>query len=176
MTNKKPTGKSEAKTKKLATIKKPTSQVKGKPTAEAKTTLRTKFHTKRSPDLIPVGENKNNRILRAVSKVSFRNNNQLAEAIKTSEYKAVELAPALQITYKKNRNQAVKMAEVFATTLSNKKDHRELFQSVALMEKDVRMVVIRGYRNAGEGRGVVHSISQLPRAQARTIMRDFVIK
>ena len=44
------------------------------------------------------------------------------------------------------------------------------------MPRAQRRTLIEGYRHAGQARGVVHAIGQLPRAQGRTLMRDLVLK
>jgi hypothetical protein len=54
--------------------------------------------------------------------------------------------------------------------------HREFFQHVALMSKKERLTVIKGYAKANQTRGIVHAISQLPRQQGQTLMRDLIIK
>jgi uncharacterized protein YicC (UPF0701 family) len=51
-----------------------------------------------------------------------------------------------------------------------------LFQGALAMSSSERHALIHGYRKAGQARGVVHAISQLPRAHGRTLMRDLVIK
>ena len=64
----------------------------------------------------------------------------------------------------------------YAMTIHKEGEHREFFQGVAQMKKKERLAVIQGYRNAGQSRGIVHAVSQLPRLQGRTLMKDFVIK
>lgn len=179
----------EKKTKKPSTkVKKETStletasKAKGKPITQKATPKQTdamansKTTKKKTPNLLPFAQNSNNRIIKALSKASFRSKKQLAQAVRTSGCKPVELAPALHMLFMEDEKKAVKMAEAYATSLNNIKEHREVFSSVALMDKPMRMTLIKGYRNAGAGRGVVEAISQLPRGQARTIMQDFVIK
>ena len=120
--------------------------------------------------------NRNNRIIKAIERVSFNNSKEMSDAIKNSKYRDVELAPAFQMIYRTDRKKAIKLAEAYAVSLPSITNQRELFLSAALMEKNERLALIRGYRNSGMGKGVVHAISQLPRMQARQIMKDFIIR
>lgn len=86
-----------------------------------------KATTARRP-VLHMQENPDNRIVKAFEKVSYRNKTMLCEAIKTSNYKPVELAPAIHTLYRRNPEKALKAAEVFAATLPNRRDHSELFQ------------------------------------------------
>ncbi|MBC7792451.1 MAG: hypothetical protein H7Z43_01985, partial [Clostridia bacterium] len=43
------------------------------------------------------------------------------------------------------------------------------------MKPELRRALIGGYRRAGQARGVVHAIGQLPRAQGHTLMRDLIV-
>ena len=92
------------------------------------------------------------------------------------DYTPVELAPAFHDAYGRSRHRAVALARAYATTLPNVDEHRQLFQRAAYMKPDERLALIEGYRKAGQGRGVVHAVSQLPRAHGRLIMRDFAVK
>ncbi|MCU7830808.1 MAG: hypothetical protein KZQ85_17250 [Candidatus Thiodiazotropha sp. (ex Myrtea sp. 'scaly one' KF741663)] len=117
-----------------------------------------------------------NKISRALADISLDNRVNVVKKLKQINFNAVDLTPALRETYKNKPENAVKLAEAYAVTLQDPKQHREVFQQAALLPKEERMVLIQGYRNAGEGRGIVHAISQLPRQHGRLIMRDFVLK
>lgn len=116
-----------------------------------------------------------NNMLDAVSKASFRSKSSINEAVKNCDYNAVELAPAVKMMFKESENKAIKLSESYAKNIGDQKHQREFFQGVAQMEKKERRAVIKGYRRADQSRGVVHAMSQLPRQQCRTLMRDFVL-
>ena len=118
----------------------------------------------------------NNRLAHALDRVSFRNKRALRAVVKAGGLRPVELAPAFRHTFRRNQGEAVRLAETFAGTLSDPLQHRELFQGALAMSSSERQALVHGYRKAGQARGVVHAISQLPRAHGRTLMRDLVIK
>ena len=115
-----------------------------------------------------------NSILIALESASFRSKKSVADAVRKCNYKSVELAPAVKMMYQQSENKAIKLSESYAKTIKDHKDNREFFQGVAQMQKKERLAVIKGYRNANQGRGVVHAMSQLPRQQCRVLMKDFV--
>ena len=117
-----------------------------------------------------------NRIIAALANAPYGNKTALVKKLKNSKFSRVELAPAFLNVFNENKENAQKLASVYATTLSTTIEHRELFQRVAAMDEEKQRVLIRGYRDAGQARGVVHAISQLPRKQASTMMRSFLIK
>ena len=117
-----------------------------------------------------------NRITERVSNVPIRDLAGFQKGLRELDYTTVELAPAFTDAYARSRHRAVALARAFATTLPGADEHRQLFQRAAYMKPDERLALIEGYRKAGQGRGVVHAISQLPRAHGRLIMRDFAIR
>jgi NTP pyrophosphatase (non-canonical NTP hydrolase) len=116
-----------------------------------------------------------NRLVHALGAVSFRNKNALRTAVRTADH-PLELAPAFRHTFRQDRDRAMRLAEAFAVTIKDPSHHRELFQQSLQMPAAQRRTLIQGYRHAGQARGVVHAIGQLPRAQGRTLMRDLVLK
>jgi phage-related protein len=118
----------------------------------------------------------NNRLSRALETNNFRSKTALQEIVKNTDFQAVELAPAFRSAFQRSEKYGERLAEVYAQTIPNLEQHRELFQQVAQLDTPERAALIKGYRKAGQSRGIVHAISQLPRAYGRTIMRDFVIK
>jgi len=107
--------------------------------------------------------------------VSFRNKKALQTAVRAADH-SLELAPAFRHTFNRSHDHALRLAEAFAVTIKDPAHHRELFQQSLQMPAAQRRTLIRGYRHAGQARGVVHAIGQLPRAQGRTLMRDLVLK
>ncbi|HKE97250.1 MAG TPA: hypothetical protein VKB34_23265, partial [Povalibacter sp.] len=115
------------------------------------------------------------RLMRAIEKASFHNKAALSRAVRDTPHSAIELAPAFRQVYKSQRINAVRLAESYAQSIPKLDDHRELFQQAATMSGDERKALIEGYRRAGQARGVVHAIGQLPRAQGRVLMNDFLM-
>ena len=96
---------------------------------------------------------------------------RLAEAQPTQS----DVGPVYRQVFHSSKTQALRLAEAFATTLPDIDHHRQLFQSVALRSPSERRTLLDGYRKAGQERWVVHAIGQLPTAQGRSLMKDFVI-
>lgn len=116
-----------------------------------------------------------NRLVHALEAVSFRNKSALRAAVRTAD-RPMELAPAFSHTFCQDHDHAIRLAEAFALTIKDPAHHRELFQQSLQMPAAQRRSLIQGYRKAGQARGVVHAIGQLPRAQGRTLMCDLVLK
>ena len=117
-----------------------------------------------------------NRITMQLASVPIRDSARLEKGLRAVDYTPVELAPAFDDAYARSRHRAVALARAYATTLPNADEHRQLFQRAAYMKQDERLALIEGYRKAGQGRAVVHAVSQLPRAHGRLIMRDLALK
>ena len=111
-----------------------------------------------------------------LASVPIRDSARLEKGLRAVDYTPVELAPAFDDAYARSRHRAVALARAYATTLPNADEHRQLFQRAAYMKQDERLALIEGYRKAGQGRAVVHAVSQLPRAHGRLIMRDLALK
>src|SRR5262249_5791430 len=86
-----------------------------------------------------------------------------------------EARPAYRRSYGQSKRQAVRLAEAFAPSLPESDQPRQLFQHVALRPSAERRALINGYRRAGQDRWVVHAIGELPAAQGRAMMKDFVL-
>jgi len=117
-----------------------------------------------------------NRILRAVAGRTGKTRRLFADALKAQDVRPVELAPAFKLLHDENPTRAGRLAEAYAVTLDDQLQHREFFQGVARLDQPQRVAAVRAYQNAGQAKGVVQAISLLPRAQGRTIMRDFIYK
>src|SRR5687767_6612711 len=116
-----------------------------------------------------------NRIAEVAVATPLKNRFELESRLRQLDYKPVELAAALQETHSSSPTKALNLARAYAKNLEIA-DQRELFQRTARLDEAERRTLIKGYRLEGQGRGVVHAVSQLPRAHARVIMRDFVLK
>ncbi|MCC7506629.1 MAG: hypothetical protein IT259_15095, partial [Saprospiraceae bacterium] len=162
-----PTGNTPKSTTKKTTQKKTSTQPATKTAQPGTRTTR--------PKGVPLQPD-NNRLLSALEGVSFRNKSALKTIVRHTPHQPVELAPTFHAIYGRNPEQAARLAETFATTLDTSSQHRELFQQASQLPVAERRALIQGYRKAGQARGVVHAISQLPRGQGRILMRDFLIK
>ncbi len=116
-----------------------------------------------------------NRIAEAAIATPLKNRFELESQLRQIEYRPIELAGALKDTFATSPAKAVNLGRAYAKNL-NLDEQRELFQRTARFEEPERRALIKAYRLEGQGRGVVHAISQLPRAQARVLMRDLVTK
>src|SRR5690606_4030939 len=117
-----------------------------------------------------------NRITLALDGVAMGRRAMVTKKLKETTFKPVDLAPAFLTVYKKSKDQGIVLAEAYAETIKNPEEHRELFQRVSLMKETERKAFITVYQNAGQGKGVVHAISQLPRGQAHLLMGDLLLK
>src|SRR5215218_8556330 len=86
----------------------------------------------------------------------------------------IELGPTFHRVFGKSKRQATRLAEAYATSLPEIAQHRQVFQAIAPRAAEERQALIAGYRAAGHVRWVVAAIGELPAAQGRTLMRDFV--
>ena len=130
----------------------------------------------RAPSLAHVKPGSNG-LLQAVERVSLGNRPALNAVVRSAPHHAVDLAPTFRAVFAHNRSGAAKLASAYAESVADARHHRELFQQAAsTMNTDERRTLIAGYRHAGQARGVVHAIGQLPRAQGRTLMRDLLVK
>lgn len=116
-----------------------------------------------------------NRIAEVAVATPLRNRFELESRLRQLDYKPAELAGALKDTFAVSPAKAVSLGRAYAKNL-DLKDQRELFQRAARFDEGERRTLIKAYRLEDQGRGVVHAISQLPRAQARIIMHDLVVK
>src|SRR5262245_31376951 len=116
-----------------------------------------------------------NRIAEAAIATPLKNRFELESQLRQIEYRPIELAGALKDTFATSPAKAVNLGRAYAKNL-NLDEQRELFQRTARFEEAERRTLIKAYRLEGQGRGVVHAISQLPRAHARVLMRDLVTK
>ena len=116
-----------------------------------------------------------NRIAEVAIATPLKNRFELESQLRQIEYRPIELAGALKDTFAVSPTKAVNLGRAYAKNL-DLADQRELFQRTARFAEDERRALIKAYRLEGQGRGVVHAISQLPRAQARVIMHDLVTK
>ncbi len=117
-----------------------------------------------------------NRITAATSDIPIADLAALRKQLKQTEFSAVEAAPAFTSAFDRSPNRAVALARGYAATLETTEDHRQLFQAVAGMDDTHRRALIQGYRQEGQGRGVVQAISLLPRAQGAAVMESLVLK
>ena len=117
-----------------------------------------------------------NRITAATSDIPIKDLPALRKQLKKTEFSAVEAAPAFVEAFDRSPNRAVALARGYAATLKTTEDHRQLFQAVAGMDDTHRRALIKGYREEGQGRGVVQAISLLPRTQGRALMESLVLK
>ena len=86
-----------------------------------------------------------------------------------------EVGPLYKAAYRTSRTQGLRVATALAKTLPDIDHHRQLFQAVALRPAKERRTLIDGYRKAEQDRWVVHAIGELPSAQGRSLMKDFVL-
>jgi hypothetical protein len=86
-----------------------------------------------------------------------------------------EVGPLYKAAYRTSRTQGLRVATALANTLPDIDHHRQLFQAVALRPAKERRTLIDGYRKADQDRWVVHAIGELPSAQGRALMKDFVL-
>ena len=86
-----------------------------------------------------------------------------------------EVGPLYKAAYRTSRTQGLRVATALAKTLPDIDHHRQLFQAVALRPAKERRTLIDGYRKAEQDRWVVHAIGELPSAQGRALMKDFVL-
>lgn len=161
------------KSKRTTRVKTAKARPKAKPVKKAIASSRSKKAVNTLPDITKMTPG-TNRLIKSLEKASFRNKKTLQSTIRKGNFKAVELAPAFSHVYKKSHQDAVKLAESYANDLPDLQQHRELFQDAVYLKKDERKALITGYRKAGQARGVVQAISQLPRGFGRVIMKDFV--
>ena len=117
-----------------------------------------------------------NRITAATSDIPIKDLPALRKRLTKTEFSAVEAAPAFVDAYDRSPNRAVALARGYAATLKTTEDHRQLFQVVAGLDDTHRRALIKGYREEGQGRGVVQAISLLPRTQGRAVMESLVLK
>src|SRR6478735_947327 len=117
-----------------------------------------------------------NRITAATSDIPIKDLPALRKQLTKTQFSAVEAAPAFVEAFDRSPNRAVALARGYAATLETTEDHRQLFQAVAGMDDTHRRALIQGYRQEGQGRGVVQAISLLPRAQGRAVMESLVLK
>ena len=106
-----------------------------------------------------------NRLLRAVEGISLQNTAALNAVVKRVPHKAVELAPTFHQVFQRNRSGAARLAQAYATSISDPLHHRELFQQAVEHGAGRAPHADRRLPPAGQARGVVHAIGQLPRAQ-----------
>ncbi len=104
-----------------------------------------------------------NRITVATARIPIKDLSALRTKLKYTPFAAVEAAPAFATAYDASPNRAIALARGYAATLETHEDHRQLFQSVAAMDEGHRRALVTGYRQEGQGRGVVQAISLLPR-------------
>ncbi|MBK9369678.1 MAG: hypothetical protein IPN01_25835 [Deltaproteobacteria bacterium] len=100
----------------------------------------------------------------------------LAAALQETPFRPVELGFAFREALAEGTATAKRLSGAYAVTLKRPEEHRAFFQSVMAIGDTERRVAVKGYREAGQGRGVVHAVSQLPRGQGRLLMRDLVLK
>ena len=105
-----------------------------------------------------------NRITAATSDIPIKDLTALRKQLTKTEFSAVEAAPAFVEAFDRSPNRAVALARGYAATLKTTEDHRQLFQVVAGLDDTHRRALIKGYREEGQGRGVVQAISLLPRS------------
>src|SRR5688572_16393096 len=105
-----------------------------------------------------------NRITEAIVHLPTQRRKAMIDQLKHMDLRSVDLAPAFSAAFAQSPQRGTRLREVYAITLSDPLQHRALFQNVALMPEAQRQALIQGYRKASQGRGVVHAISQLPRA------------
>src|SRR5687768_10626146 len=86
-----------------------------------------------------------------------------------------EVGPLYRAAYRTSRTQGLRVATALAKGLPDIDHHRQLFQAVALRTGKERRTLIDGYRKADQDRWVVHAIGELPAAQGRALMKDFVL-
>ncbi|MBA3475308.1 MAG: hypothetical protein H0T10_00955 [Actinobacteria bacterium] len=86
-----------------------------------------------------------------------------------------EVGPLYWAAYRTSRTQGLRVATALAKGLPETDHHRQLFQAVALRSEKERRTLIDGYRKAEQDRWVVHSVGELPAAQGRALMKDFVL-
>jgi hypothetical protein len=116
-----------------------------------------------------------NRLSRRLAAVSMHNAKAVDAIVQKTPATGVELVSTFRSEYASAPAQARMLAESYARSIKNPLDHRELFQEAAGMKSDERRALVAGYRRAGQARGVVHAVGQLPRAQGRVLMKDLVL-
>ena len=161
------------KSKRTSRSKAVKAKPKPKPAKKAIVSTRSKKSVKALPDITKMTPG-SNRLIKSLEKTSFRNKKNIQAALRKGNFKPVELAPAFSHVYKKSHGDAVKLAESYAINLPDHQQHRELFQGAVHLKQEERKALISGYRKAGQARGIVHAISQLPRGYGRVLMKDFV--
>ena len=116
-----------------------------------------------------------NRIAEVAIATPLKNRFELESQLRQLEYRPVELAAALKDTHASaRRRRSISPGRTPRTSTSP--INVSCSSAPPGFDEAERRTLIKGYRLEGQGRGVVHAISQLPRAQARVIMRDFVLK
>ena len=116
------------------------------------------------------------RVMGALGKITELDQEALNLRISEVQPALAEVAPTFNRVYGSSKRQGLRLAQAYATSLSEIRQHRELFQAVALRPEEQRRTLLAGYRKAGQERWVVHALSELPAAQSRVMMRDFVLK
>src|SRR5687767_14498359 len=116
------------------------------------------------------------RVLKSLGSLSTLSQEQLNARLADVQLTYIETAPTFRAIYHSSKRQASRLAEAFATALPDIQHHRQLFQFISTRPKPERATLLEGYRRVGQDRWIVTAISQLPAAQGRTLMRDFVLK
>ena len=117
-----------------------------------------------------------NRLATALDRLSFSNKRAVLSTVKAGAQRTMELGPAYRHTFSRDRAAAGVLAEAYARTLADPLQQRAVFQPAVQMSAPERRTLVDGYRKAGQARGVVHAISQLPRAHGRLLMKDLLVK
>ena len=99
---------------------------------------------------------------------------ELEHRVAVAQPNPSEVGPLYRAAYRASRTQGLRVATALAKSLPDIDHHRQLFQAVALRSEKERRTLIDGYRKAEQDRWVVHAIGELPTAQGRTLMKDFV--
>ena len=116
-----------------------------------------------------------NRLSSRLATVSMKNPHAIDAVIRKTQSPAVELASTFRQQFAGSPAHARMLAESYARSIKNPLNHRELFQEAAEMSAEERRTLISGYRRAGQARGVVHAVGQLPRGQGRVLMSELVL-
>jgi len=115
------------------------------------------------------------RVLKGLGKLSALSQEELNGQVAEIQPTPFEVAPTFHRVYGSSKRQALRLAEAYATSLPDLDQHRQLFQAIAPKPEAERRALVSGYRKAGQDRWIVAAIGELPAAQGRTLMKDFVL-
>jgi hypothetical protein len=115
------------------------------------------------------------RVLEALGPIGKLDDDELGRRLHEVAPYDAELVSSLRDLVQSSPRNAKRLATVYAASLPEVDQHRQVFQAAAGADEQTRRTLIGGYRVAGQAQWIVHAIGQLPAAQARTVMGDFVL-